>query len=83
MPAGWLLRPCRHGYLRALPPREYLPLFWSDDQLALLAGTELEAKVQADRYALVIVDCEGEAVSELPASHAAHPSLGWSPGDAA
>ena len=45
------LTPCRHGYLRALPPREYLPLFWSEEQLALLQGTELEAKVQADRYA--------------------------------
>jgi len=45
--------PCRYGYFKALPPREYLPLFWGDAELALLRGTELEAdRVEADR-------CEG------------------------
>ncbi|PSC69948.1 SET domain-containing [Micractinium conductrix] len=40
-----------HGYFRALPPREYLPLFWSDAQLKWLQGTELEGRVAADRAA--------------------------------
>ncbi|KAL4439191.1 hypothetical protein ABPG77_004093 [Micractinium sp. CCAP 211/92] len=40
-----------HGYFQALQRREYLPLFWSDAQLALLRGTELEGKVEADREA--------------------------------
>lgn len=40
---------CRHGYFQALQAREYLPLFWSGAQLALLRGTELEGKVEADR----------------------------------
>lgn len=42
---------CRHGYFAALPPREYLPLFWSDAQLRLLAGTELEGSAESDRSA--------------------------------
>ncbi|EFN55406.1 hypothetical protein CHLNCDRAFT_134525 [Chlorella variabilis] len=40
-----------HGYFAALPPREYLPLFWSDAQLRLLAGTELEGSAESDREA--------------------------------
>ncbi|PRW44560.1 ribosomal lysine N-methyltransferase 3 [Chlorella sorokiniana] len=40
-----------HGYFQACPPREYLPLFWSDAQLALLQGTELDGRVEADREA--------------------------------
>ncbi|KAI7837623.1 hypothetical protein COHA_008549 [Chlorella ohadii] len=40
-----------HGYFQACPSREYVPLFWSDGQLALLAGTELDGRVQADREA--------------------------------
>jgi SET domain-containing protein 6 len=38
-----------HGYLSSLPPREYVPLFWSDDELALLEGTELEGRAVEDR----------------------------------
>ena len=41
---------CRHGYLQSLPPREYLPLFWQESELALLQGTELVGKANEDRY---------------------------------
>jgi hypothetical protein len=40
----------RCGYLRSLPAREYLPVYWSDQQLQLLQGTELEGTV-TDRHA--------------------------------
>ena len=51
----------RHGYFQACPPREYLPLFWSDSQLELLQGTELGGgRVQADRWA----QAEAGAVQE-------------------
>lgn len=38
-----LLHPCvrRHGYFCSLPEREYLPVFWGPEELALLQGTEL------------------------------------------
>lgn len=39
----------RHGYFQSLPPREHLPLFWSDAELALLGGTELDGKAAEDR----------------------------------
>jgi hypothetical protein len=32
-----------------MPPREYLPIFWGDDELALLQGTELEGCADEDR----------------------------------
>ena len=47
-----LLCCCRHGYLESLPAREYLPIFWQQDELALLQGTELAGKADADRYDL-------------------------------
>lgn len=47
--APWLPR---HGYLALLPPREYVPALWSEAELALLAGTELQARVPADRAAM-------------------------------
>ncbi|KFM23719.1 Ribosomal N-lysine methyltransferase 3 [Auxenochlorella protothecoides] len=31
----------RHGYFCSLPEREYLPVFWGPEELALLQGTEL------------------------------------------
>lgn len=37
------------GYLASLPEREYVPFFWADEELAELAGTELQDKPQADR----------------------------------
>ncbi|KAF8061932.1 davT [Scenedesmus sp. PABB004] len=37
------------GYLASLPPREYLPLFWAPDELALLQGTALEGAADEDR----------------------------------
>ena len=39
-----------HGYFLSMPSREYLPIFWNDDELALLKGTELEERAVADRY---------------------------------
>lgn len=39
----------RHGYFRGMPEREYLPLFWTPEELALLRGTEIAAQVEADR----------------------------------
>ncbi|DBA97673.1 TPA: hypothetical protein ACH3X3_012565 [Trebouxia sp. C0006] len=38
-----------HAYLQSLPLREYLPLFWQEGELALLQGTELAGKADADR----------------------------------
>ncbi|KAL0040401.1 hypothetical protein WJX77_006166 [Trebouxia sp. C0004] len=38
-----------HAYLQSLPSREYLPLFWQEGELALLQGTELAGKADADR----------------------------------
>ncbi|DBA79474.1 TPA: hypothetical protein ACH3X2_007744 [Trebouxia sp. C0005] len=38
-----------HAYLQSLPSREYLPLFWQEIELALLQGTELSGKADADR----------------------------------
>eukprot|EP00879_Flechtneria_rotunda_P025114 GHRR01026673.1.p1 GENE.GHRR01026673.1~~GHRR01026673.1.p1 ORF type:complete len:166 (+),score=26.70 GHRR01026673.1:2253-2750(+) len=37
------------GYFASLPSREYLPMFWTDEELSLLAGTALEGKSQEDR----------------------------------
>lgn len=38
-----------HGYFRSLPNREYIPMFWTDDELAEL-GSELAQKAKDDRY---------------------------------
>ncbi len=46
---------CRHAYLQSLPSREYLPLFWQEGELALLQGTELAGKADADRSYLVLL----------------------------
>lgn len=56
------MRPRRYGYFKALQRREYLPLFWSAAQLELLRGTELEGKVEADRWGLAV-----PAVPAVPA----------------
>jgi hypothetical protein len=40
--------PCRHGYFQSLPRREYLPIFWSAEELALLQGSEVEGRPQED-----------------------------------
>ena len=40
---------CRHGYFQSLPAREYVPMFWSAEELSWLAGTEAEALPSADR----------------------------------
>ncbi|KAL4428484.1 hypothetical protein ABPG75_002573 [Micractinium tetrahymenae] len=53
------------GYFRALQAREYLPLFWSNAQLGLLRGTELESKVEADREAAA-EDFEEHVLPLLP-----------------
>eukprot|EP00198_Chlamydomonas_reinhardtii_P003225 XP_001692561.1 predicted protein [Chlamydomonas reinhardtii] len=41
-----------HGYLRSLPAREYLPVFWSARQLQQLAGTDLADKAEEDRASM-------------------------------
>lgn len=46
-----LAPPYRCGYLSSLPPREYLPVFWSSNQLAELAGTDIANKAAQDRWA--------------------------------
>lgn len=47
----------RHGYFQALPPREYVPVLWTEAELALLEGTELAGQVEADRQ-LMAADFE-------------------------
>jgi len=37
------------GYLAVLPPRENIPLFWTQDQQSLLGGTDLEAALDRSR----------------------------------
>lgn len=36
------------GYFAALPPREYMPMFWSKEELESLKGTELEQLTSKD-----------------------------------
>mmetsp|Transcript_31520 Transcript_31520/g.89487 ORF Transcript_31520/g.89487 Transcript_31520/m.89487 type:complete len:145 (+) Transcript_31520:40-474(+) len=38
-----------HGYFLSMPSREYLPIFWTDEELETLKGTELEDRVAKDR----------------------------------
>ncbi|KAG2434596.1 hypothetical protein HXX76_007491 [Chlamydomonas incerta] len=58
-----------HGYLRSLPRREYLPVFWSRAQLEALGGTDLAGQAEDDR-------------ASMAADFAAHvePLLGRYPG---
>lgn len=42
---------CRAGYLQFLPQCEYLPMFWTEQELELLKGTTLEGCADDDRYA--------------------------------
>lgn len=44
---------CRHGYFQSLPVREYVPLFWSEQELERLKGTEAHATAVADRQVLM------------------------------
>ena len=37
-----------HGYLRTLPEMEPLPIFWSSEDVELLAGTEMEDMLDTD-----------------------------------
>ena len=39
----------RHAYLQSLPRREYLPVFWTEEELMQLQGTEAAGKAEADR----------------------------------
>ena len=39
----------RRGYFESLPAREYLPMFWAPQQLALLAGTGVAERAVEDR----------------------------------
>lgn len=38
-----------YGYLQALPFKEDLPVFWSEDEQALLKGTEMEEALKNDK----------------------------------
>ena len=38
-----------HGYFLSMPSREYLPIFWTDEELETLKGTELEERCSKDR----------------------------------
>lgn len=51
-----------HGYFRGMPEREYLPIFWTPEELALLRGTEIAAQVEQDRCAGAL-GCIGQGVS--------------------
>jgi SET domain-containing protein 6 len=67
---------CRHTYLRSLPAREYLPVFWSPSEVRLLRGTELEDRAQADAHAMA-TDWE-EEVEGLQRKYPRRiPAAGW------
>jgi hypothetical protein len=38
----------RHGYLSELPEREYLPLFWTEEERILLQGTDIADRADED-----------------------------------
>ena len=61
------LPPCRQGYLSELPAREYLPMFWTSAEQALLQGTE-RADAPEEDARLTAEDFE-EAVAPLVARH--------------
>jgi len=60
----------RHGYFQALPQREYLPLFWTDEELELLQGTELDGTILEDRSAVAaaLLCCGGPLPEQAAAS---------------
>ena len=64
----------RHGYLQSLPAREYVPIFWQDDELSMLQGTELDGRAIADRYPCLSVSSLAYIVADrlcnLSASYA-------------
>ena len=41
----------RHGYLQSLPAREYVPMFWTEQQQELLKGTDAQSRGEQDRQA--------------------------------
>ena len=67
------------GYFTSMPRREYIPIFWTDEELAALQGTELDAgRVQEERDAIR----EDFQQHVLPLSEAypdtiPSPSQGW------
>ena len=72
---------CRHAYLQSLPSREYLPLFWQEGELALLRGTELAGKAEADRsYSTLLSLPTLPARQVLPTEQAVHPKQEFWPG---
>ncbi|GIL53584.1 hypothetical protein Vafri_9192 [Volvox africanus] len=48
-----------YGYLSSLPPLEYLPVFWSEEELQRLEGTDVADRAKADREAMA-ADFESE-----------------------
>lgn len=41
---------CRHGYLSSLPHREYVPMFWAQEEVDILQGTDAAVKPEQDRW---------------------------------
>lgn len=42
-----------YGYLQALPVMEDLPVFWTEEEQAMLKGTEMEDAVANDMVMLI------------------------------
>lgn len=57
----------RHGYFASVPEREYLPVFWTPEELAGIRGTELEMDIEQE-VANLRADYE-EQISPLCAKH--------------
>lgn len=76
----------RHGYLRSLPAREYLPVFWSVSEVSELQGTELQDKPAQDRCArggiswdlAAAVTLASGAFIRMQAGRRAHTRAAWS-----
>jgi len=56
-----------HTYFKSMPHREYIPVFWSEEELDLLQGTDIEECADADQ-ALMKEDWETH-VEGLPAAY--------------
>lgn len=50
-----------YGYFQAMPGREYLPIFWGEEEMARLKGTDIEGAAAADRCVVDFACCLGTA----------------------
>ncbi|KAI9230137.1 MAG: hypothetical protein DHS80DRAFT_29083 [Piptocephalis tieghemiana] len=63
------------GYFQSLPPKTHLPVFWTEEERALLQGTELETAVRTDEahiqedYTTVVQPLIQAYPSTFPAPH--------------